>query len=223
MKIHDDVLVLPSIVKMPPMNLPVSSTALRTSRGVVLISPGSNTRKQADEITRFGRVTDIVAPNLLHHRSVHLAQDVFSQATLWGVPGFREKRSDLVWDKLVTQAEWTYADEIQLIEIGGVPSLHECVFFHKSSKTLVVADLFFNLLHAKGLGSWIILKIFGTYRRFGISSFYLRAVTDQEAFKKSLRDILALDVQNIVMGHGDPVTHGARDLIHRAIKERDLL
>lgn len=208
---------------MPLMQLPVTSTALRTSRGVILIAPGKKIAEQAGLLNQFGRVTDIVAPDLLHHLSIHKAQQIFPQATLWGVDGFRLKRPDVEWNKTLDLRSWTFSDEITLIPINGIPRLNELAFFHQKTKTLVVTDLFFNLLGAKGIGAWIILGLFGTYRKFGISSFYLRAVQEMDAFKKSLRDIAALDFETIVMSHGEPVTENARSLFNSALKERDLL
>jgi hypothetical protein len=84
-KLHDDVLVLPSSKRMPLMKLPVMSTAIRTSRGVVLISPGDQLKSQEAELDSFGRVTDLIAPNLYHHESMHLAQHILPHAGVWVV------------------------------------------------------------------------------------------------------------------------------------------
>lgn len=207
---------------MPLMALPTTTTALRTSRGVVLISPGRSTPQFEADLEELGRVTDIVAPNLFHHLFIHLAQKIFTQATLWGVRGFREKRPDLQWDKLLSEGTWGYQDEIEVIEIQGAPTATETVFFHKASKTLVVTDLFFNILNPKGLGSWIILNLFGTYRRFAISKFYLKLAIDRDAFKASLARVSKLDFDKIVMAHGEPVTENARKLFENALNERGL-
>lgn len=204
------------------MKLPTTAVALRTSRGVVLISPGRDIANQTSVLEAFGRVTDLVAPNLLHHLSLHLAQKQFPQATIWGVEGFKEKRADIAWDKILTESSWTYSDEIQVIEIKGIPKINECVFYHMRSKTLVVTDLFFHLIHAKGFGAWLILKMFDTYRKFGMSKFFLRFAVDRSAFQRSLAKIRNLDFETIVMSHGEPVTSGARELFDRAVKERGL-
>ncbi len=221
--LHEDILTLHSSVSMPLMILPVTSIALRTSRGVVLVSPGKQIPEQEASLRSFGRVTDIVAPNLLHHVSIHLARKTFPEATLWGVEGFRKKRPDVAWDKILDAKSWNYSDEIQVFPLAGAPNINECVFLHLKSKTLVVTDLFFNLLDAKGIGAWMILKMFGTYRRFGISSFYLRYVKDLEAFKNSLKIIAACDFESIVMTHGAPVLENAKAVFTSALKERNLL
>ncbi len=221
--LHEDILTLHSSISMPLMKLPVTSVALRTSRGVILVAPGKKTPAQEAALSSFGRVTDIVAPNLLHHVSIHLAQKTFPEATIWGVEGFKKKRPDVAWDKVLDAKSWNYSDEIRAFPIAGIPEINECVFLHMKSKTLLVTDLFFNLLDAKGIGAWMILKMFGTYRRFGVSSFYLRNVKDKEAFKNSLKIIGACDFESIVMSHGDPVTENAKVLFSSALKERDLL
>lgn len=207
---------------MPLMRLPVTSVAVKTSRGVVLFAPGRDIAKQESMVSRFGRVTDIVAPNLFHHLSIHKAQQTFPQATLWGVPGVKTKRPDIEWNKSLSETSWTFSDEIKVLPVLGVPRVNEFVFFHLKTKTLVVTDLFFNMLHAKGLGAWIFFNMFGTYRRFAISKLYLKGVQDRAALIKSLRQISALDFKTIVMSHGEPVTENARELFQSAIKERGL-
>lgn len=222
LRLHEDVLVYESWKSMPLMKIPVMTTAIRTSRGIVLIAPGKETAHHEAQLEQFGRVTDIVAPNLYHHESIHMAQKAFPQATIWGVEGLRAKRPDVAWDKVLTTDNWHYGDEIEIKEIKGT-KLNEMVFFHPKSKTLVVTDLFFNLLHPKGLGAWIILSIFGTYKKFGISSFYMRGVHNLEEFKSSLKEILKFDFQTIVMAHGEPLQQDVRVTVERALRERDLL
>lgn len=222
MKIHDDVLAFGSSKKMPLMKIPVVSTAIRTSRGVILIGPGDQLKKHEVELETLGRVTDIVAPNLYHHESIHLAQQIFPQATVWGVEGFKKKRPDVPWDKVLNSDSWNYSDEIQVHEIQG-HKMNEVVFFHLKSKTLVVTDLFFNLTKPEGVGAWLILTMFGTYKKFAISSLYMKYVSDLTAFKNSLRKIANWDFQTIVMSHGEPVTQDARFHFERALQERDLL
>lgn len=221
--LHSDILTLSSSITMPLMKLPCTSTAIRTSRGVVLISPGKKIPEQAAALSKFGRVTDLVAPNLLHHVNLHLAQKEYSNATVWGAHGFKQKRPDVAWDKFLDRDSWTYADEIGIFPIAGMPKINESVFLHFESKTLIVTDLFFNLLDAKGIGAWMILNMFGTYRRFGISSLFLRAVEDKAEFKKSLHEIANCEFDSIVMGHGHPVTENAKEHFTTALKERDLL
>ena len=221
-KLHDDVLLISSSIKMPLVQLGIKTPALRTSRGVILISPGKNIAEYQMELEDFGRVTDILAPNLLHHMSIHRARETFPQATLWGVPGLKEKRADVPWDKVLTPESWSYDDEIQMISIDGIPARNEVVFFHRGSKTLVVTDLFFNITKPRGLGAWIILHLFGTYKKFAVSSFYLRFIEDRAAFLNSIRKISELPFDKIIVSHGDPVTGQARELFNRALGERNL-
>ncbi len=222
-RLHDDVLLLQSKIKMPLVQLGVTTTAIRTSRGVVLISPGKNIRDYESTLEDFGRVTDIVAPNLLHHVSIHTARELFPQANLWGVDGLKAKRADVPWDKTLTPSTWSYDDEIQMIPVEGIPSCNEAVFFHRESKTLIATDLFFNITKPKGLGAWIIFHLFGTYKKFAVSSFYMRFVKDEASFKNSIQKIFALDFDKIVVAHGDAVSTGAKAKVEAALRERNLL
>jgi len=83
--------------------------------------------------------------------------------------------------------------------------------------------LCFNLLENRGLGSWIILNLLGTYNRFAISKFFLKFCTDRTLFERSLVRILDEDFDNVVMGHGSVAYGGAKAKLKDAIMERGLL
>lgn len=208
-----------SNVKMPLMSLPVRTTVLQLSKGTILLSPGSNLTKE--QLQQAGVVTDIVAPNLLHCAGIKLAAEVFPQAKVWGPLSAREKKPELPWTHFLGQDEWPFANELQHIALGGLPSFQESVFIHQSSKTLYVTDLFFNLRNVSGLGARIILGLFGTYRRFALSKLFMGSVKDREAFTASLKKMLSQDFNRIVMAHGE-VLENAHQAAVEAIRERGL-
>lgn len=206
--------------KMPLMTLPVRSVLLRLKSGRVLISPGSGLT--ADQLSTVGPVTDIVAPNLLHCAGIAGAFAVFPSARLWGAPGVLEAKPEIPWTGIVSDQTWPYSAEIEVKILKGLPSFNEMVFYHLESKTLIVTDLVFNLVNAKGWGARIILGLFGTYRRFAISRLFMTVVKDRVAFESSLREILNWPFENIVMAHGEAVIGNGRELFLSALKERGL-
>lgn len=208
---------LDSQIRMPLMTLPVRTVVLTTPSGMILLSPGS--KLSVEELRQTGDVTDIVAPSLLHCAGVALASQVFPKARVWGPVGAKKLKPELPWTDFLGEEEWPYQGSIRHIPLKGVPENQESVFFDTSSKTLYVTDLFFNLQHAKGLGARIILGLFGTYRKFGMSKLYLKYVQDRTAFEESLRDILAQDFDRVVMAHGD-VLAPAYEPVKRALQSR---
>lgn len=153
---------LESIKKMPLMKLPVRSTYIPLESGKILLSPGSCLTDA--QLKSLGKVTDIVAPNLFHCGGIPQAATVYSTAKIWGVQGAKAVKKEISWTAELTTNTWPYQDELPMIEIAGMPKVNEKVFFHKKSKSLFIADLCFNLVDSKGIGPWLILNMFGTYK-----------------------------------------------------------
>lgn len=211
---HSNLLLLDSVVKMPLMSLPVRTVGVKLGNGAtVLISPGS--RLTADHLKTVPAVSDIVAPNLFHGAGMKQAREVFPSARAWGVPG-----SGL--PEVLTESRWPYQEELAAFALEGLPKVKEFAFLHRQSKTLILTDAAFNLQEAKGIGTWIILNIFGTYRRFAVSRFWLKLVQDRAALIQSLQKLFKEDFDNIIVSHGEAVMGGAREKFRAALEERGL-
>lgn len=202
-----DIQFLDSQVKMPLMTLPVRTAIVTLSNAKVLISPGS---KLSDEqYQSLGQITDIVLPNKFHRGGKKTACKNIPNATVWNPEDLNEKT-------------WPYQNELEIIPLQGIPKINELVFYHKKSQSLIVADLLFNLVNAKGLGAWVILNIFGTYKKLGISRFFLKFAEDKTAFKNSLKNVMLRPFKNLIVCHGDNIIGNAHDAVQKCIKERGL-
>lgn len=189
-----------STVQMPLMNLPVCSVVLQIGERHLLISPGS--QLQDSDFKQMGPVTDIIAPNLLHTGGVQKAAAFFPHAILWGAPKSKKRKPDIAWNFEISPETWPFQAELPFLLIEGLPALNEIVFFEPKSKTLIVTDLFFHMKNVKGLGAFIILNIFGTYKKFAISRLLLKYTKNRELLKSSILKVLEMDFQRIVMSHG---------------------
>lgn len=207
-------------LKMPLMSLPVRTTVVQLKMGQVMISPGS--QLTPEQLRSAGTVTDLVAPNLFHCAGLPKAQKTFPQAKVWGSPGCRELKTNISWTGDLNPKDWPYQEELPMLLIQGMPKVNETIFFHRRSKTLIVSDLCFNLQDARGVGCWIILNLFGTYRRFGVSRFWLKMTKDFPALKNSLRQLFEWDFENIVMSHGSTVVQDGKDRLKAAFQTRGL-
>lgn len=211
---------LESIKKMPLMALPVRSTYVSVKEGGILISPGS--MLQLDQLKNLPLVTDIVAPNLFHCAGMMKASSFFSIAKKWGAPNSKMSKPDVEWTDELIKEKWPYTSELPMIHLQGMPSVNEVVFFHKESKSLIVTDLCFNMLDAKGIGSWLILNLFGTYKKFAISKLLLKQVKDKQAFENSLAEVFSYDFDNIILSHGYNIMGEAKSKLKKAFIERDI-
>ena len=213
----DELQYLECHIKMPLMSLPVRTTIARLQNAVVMISPGS--QLQLKDLKSVPGVTDIVAPNLLHCGGMLKAIEAFPQARVWGPLGAKDAKPEIPWTHQLVKGQWLYDDELKLIPLQGMPRFNECLFVHKKSKTLIVADLFFNMDQAAGIGSWIIMNIFGTYRKFAMSRLFAKFITDKEAFTTSAQEILEQDFSKIAVGHGNLLVAGPPDVL-KALQKR---
>ncbi|MFP2905680.1 hypothetical protein ACLESD_11605 [Pyxidicoccus sp. 3LFB2] len=207
-----------STVQMPLTPLPVRTVVAALASGRVLLSPASTLTQEA--LLGAGPVTDIVAPNLFHTGGIKAASAAHPQARVWGPPGCREKQPGITWHGVLGQDTWTHEGELPVFPVEGMPGFNEHVFFHKASRSLLVSDLVFNVVDARGLGAWLIFSLFGTHRRLGVSRLFLKYAKDRPAFEASLKRITALEFDHLLMGHGAIVMNDGRAALIGALKER---
>lgn len=217
-----DLIFIDDVITMPLLTLPIRSTVVRTSSGSVVLSPTKNIGDHKREINQLGPVATIAAPSLFHHLYLREAMKLYPNAQVLGANGLQEKRANLAFSGTVVAGMVKHAAELAVVELRGMPKVAECVFFHRSSKTLIVSDLCFNMTDQIGLGPRLILSLFGTYRRFAVSRFFLKFVRDWDQFLVSLNEVFALDFQNIVPAHGQIVVGGGKDLLRQGFLERGI-
>jgi len=215
-----DIVDFETLLKMPLMQLPVRTPLISLANAKVLVSPGS--RLRPEQLQKMAGATDIIAPNLFHCAGVPKAAAALPQAKLWVVQGGMAAKPDIPWSAELTESAWPYTDELPFVAIGGMPAFNEAVFIHKKSKSLIVSDLCFNMRDVRGFGSWLILNLFGTYRKLGVSRFFMKFVKDREAFTKSMEELFSYDFDNIIVSHGDNVMGGGRRRLLEALQERGI-
>lgn len=212
---------LESSRSMPLVRLPLRTSVIPLSRGRVLFAPASTlSAERYRELEAEGEITDVVVPNLFHTEGVIPAAKAFPNARLWAPVGIEKKKLDVRFHGTLGVDPWPHEDELSRITLGGMPSFAESVFVHRETRTLVAADLAFNVLDASGLGARMIFGLFGTYRRFGVSRLFLREVKDRPAFERSLAHLFEHDFDALAPAHGSVVDQGAKELFRAALLER---
>jgi hypothetical protein len=84
-----------------------------------------------------------------------------------------------------------------------MPRLNEFAVFHRASRSLIVADLIFNLDAAtqNAVGRWF-LRFNKVYGKAGVSRMFRTFIRNRTAFEESLEEIAKLDFKRTVLGHG---------------------
>ncbi len=98
------------------------------------------------QIDALGTVRHLVSPNMIHYAYIVDWKKLYPQATAWASPKVTERakaqRISVTFDKKLTDtasAEWV--GQIEQLIFQGSRVMSEVVFFHRASRTLILADL----------------------------------------------------------------------------------
>ncbi len=192
------------------------------SAKVVILSAGPFDEGDATQIRAVGLPTWLVEGMLRHDTFTNDGWAAFPGITVLGPSGFEEHVKFPVRPILPTPAEW--AGELVALELAGVPSMRETVFFHPLSRTLIVQDLAFNFPAEQPLLKEAALRLaVGKHHSPGVSRSFSLGVKDRPAFEQSLRQMLAWDFDRLIVGHGDMIETGAKARLLAALHEAKFL
>jgi hypothetical protein len=124
------------------------------------------------------------------------------------IPSFRKKTR--VSGSLEQDWPKDLEEEILCLPVRGV-RIHECVFLHRPSKTLVTTDLVFNMQNQYSVFVKTFMKLNNIHQRFGPSRIFQYAVVrDPDRLASSLKIIGTWDFNRVIMSHGNIVEEQGR-------------
>lgn len=115
-------------------------------------------------------------------------------------------------------AEWR--DEIQVIEIAGMPRVREYAFYHRPSRTLIVADLVFNFEQCSTWTRQFFRWAGGIKEYPGMSRLFASLISDKPAFTRSLQQIFQCEFDRLIVAHGAIIQTNAKQRLANALKTR---
>lgn len=108
-------------------------------------SPEKLNEALKEQLAGLGTVEYLISPNKLHHLFLPEWISEYPDAKCYAAPGLIQKRPDIEFTKQLSNSpEKEWQDEIEQIIFQGSPLMEEAVFFHVSSKTLILTDLIEN-------------------------------------------------------------------------------
>lgn len=141
----------------PKMPFPTRMTVIRLQGNALFVhSPTPPTPELRAEIQRIGMPQWIVGPNRLHYWWIPEWRSVYPDAEIYLAPRIREQagdRIDFVAHDLDAVSGYPWDDSIATVAVSG-SFMTEFDFFHRTSRTLVLADLIENFERGK-LCSWL--------------------------------------------------------------------
>lgn len=198
--------------------LTATMTVVRLGDGSLLLySPITLTPARQAAIEAIGPVAHLYAPNLFHHLFIGDWAAAFPLARVHAPAGLAKKRPDLRIDRVHgTTAEPAFAGIIDELQIEGF-RLAESVLVYRPARTLLVADLVHNIGRPQHPWSKLYTRAMGFYDRVALSkAIRWTGFSDRAAARRSLDQLLALPFDRLIVGHGTPLSTGAKEALAAA-------
>ena len=178
--------------------------------GLWIHSPAPLGNDLREQLEAIGPVTDVVAPSNIHgHLSMGEYIEAFPSASTWGAPGLPRRRRDLRFTGVVGRGDDPpWAGEIPFLPFDGHRFVNELEFLHPPTRTLIAADVCFNLGDEWPLHSRLFANGPRLRRRLGPTMLFRAGIRDKAAAADSIRRMLAWDFDRILVGHGEDVPTG---------------
>lgn len=225
------------------LTLLACGTVKLSTGALAVFSPVSLTPEVRETVqTLGGNVKYIAAPDLQHHLNLTAWKNEYPSAQILAPEGLWEKRQSNPEFK-GTQFEHIFKKdgspksiseefdaEFETEYVHGHGS-RELVFLHRPSRTLIEADLLFNLpAHEQysktkegptaNFLTRMVLPLLSTHvpamgqRRF---AWYILSNSDRAAFTESMKRIIRWDFDRLIPCHGDVIETGAKGVFQNVM------
>jgi hypothetical protein len=169
-------------------------------------------------VDALGTVRHVVAPNTYHHTFAGQWQAAYPEAIFHAPDALRKKRPDLRIDRPLGDAphpDWE--GTLVPVTIDGC-MLHETVFVHAPSRTLVSSDLTENFETSDHWYTRNYLKLAGLHGRIGWSRLLRVVYRDRRAARRSVDALLEHDFDRIVIAHGRIIERDGKDAVRQTFE-----
>jgi hypothetical protein len=224
--IKDQIWILEYPVRYSGMDLFGRMTVIRLSNSDLIIHDPCNINETIKrEIDTIGEVKYIVAPGNYHHLFVNEFQKIYPKAETFLCPGLERKRPDIKFDWLLgNKPDHRWNNELDQVLVTGTRFMWEVVFFHKSSKTLIIVDLLENIgddyQHPTGLllRFWwkVVYKMWNNPKA---APEYQMGWGNKNIVKIALNKILDWNAERVILSHGEIVESNVKNTLQSAWKK----
>ena len=215
------------------------------SSALAVFSPVALTPAVKAKVNDLGTVKYLIAPDIEHHIFLSAWANEYPNCTVIGMEGLPEKREHdtatrgtpfahvfTKSNKLDMRIDPEFDAEFEY-EFFDSHANKELVFLHKPTRTLIEADLFFNLpateqyskMSGQNATSGLFTRFFGSimntkgkaiwHQRF---LWYAAGSKDRKGFTESAKRVVAWDFDRIVPCHGDVIETGGKATAQKLLK-----
>ena len=177
-------------------------TVLKTQSGLLLYSPVALDAEIVASIRALGTVTDIVAPNSMHHMYLRPCVATFPEANCWVPEGLLEKIGPVDGAQIITpNVVFGNENGIKKFTLTG-HRIQETIIFHEPSQTLLTADLLYNYQSEQFPAEKLFFRMIGNYGRPNVAFYHRFSVKDKSSIRCMIDKVTSWPINRIIMSHG---------------------
>ena len=212
------------IVSFMSFDYPTRMVIVRLAGGGLwLWSPVEKTVAIELEIRALGPVRHIVSPNKLHYLFLAEWQRAFPDAKLWGTAATIAKCRDLQFaGALSNEPPAAWNGEIEQFYFSNSPFMDELIFFHRASRTAIIADLSQTFSQAFLVRHWPLwLRSIARFSKM-IEGWGYPPIDYRMSFRhrasawRKIRALINQHPEHVVVAHGEIVRKDGEPFLRRA-------
>ena len=174
-------------------------------------------------VRALGPVRHLISPNKLHHLFLAAWSDKFPEAKLWGTASTVARFRSLDFSGTLTNrppSDW--AGQIDQYHFTNSPFLDEMTFFHRKSRTAIIADLsqpFSEAFLKRHWPRWLrwVARRAKLVEGWGYPPPEIRfSFRHRSAARAKVRALIAEEPERVVVAHGEIIRSGGSAYLRRA-------
>lgn len=183
-------------------------------------SPVALSEELAGAVNAIGPVRYIVSPNKLHHLFLAEWAARWPEARLYAPPGLARRKPEIRFDSdLSDEPDPAWAGDVDQVIFRGSFAMAEVAFFHRESRTAIVADLIQR--HPGSLMTgWkgMLMRLDGLVGAHGSTPREWRATFLRRGpARNALEKVLSWRAERLLIAHGECAQTDATAIIGEAL------
>ena len=141
----------------------------------------------------------------------------YPAAKIYASPGLPEKRKDLKFRYILKDSpEIEWQAELDQIIFFGHPALQEVIFYHRPSRTLIVADLVMYFDEDSTFLTRWVARLWGMYKQPIPPMDFKVTLTQKMQVRLCLERILQWDFERVILAHGGLIEKEGKKTLQEA-------
>ncbi len=209
------------------VSFPTRMLVVRLGSGELFLwSPTQPDGELRARIDGLGPVRHLVSPNRIHYEHIAAWKRAYPEAVTWASPRVRERAKsqeiEVEFDAdLGDEPEPVWREDLDQLIFRGSRFMEEVVFFHRASRTVILADLIENFeLQKVGRLFGHLARLAGAADPDGKAPVDLRMtfLGRKDEARACLEKMLAWEPEKVIMAHGRPYLREGTEELRRAFR-----